>query len=822
MKDCMDTVKKMTLEEKVSCLSGKTSWLTKPIERLTIESVRLCDGPVGLRKQMPNEKSEIEGETIPAVCFPASAGTAASFNREMLYELGETLGNECRGEGIDILLGPAVNIKRGPLCGRNFEYISEDPYLTAELAVAYTDGVQSCGVGVSLKHFAVNNQENRRMVISAEVDERALREIYLQAFEAVVKRSRPWTVMCAYNKVNGVYASENPWLLTQVLRDEWGFDGYVMSDWGAVSNRPEGVKAGLEMEMPSSFGVNDRSVLKAVQEGRLKEEYVDLAVSRLLQIHEKCVSHKKTPSGYDKEKDHAAARRFASESMVLLKNNGVLPLDGTKKIAIIGKMAETPRFQGGGSSHVKAHRVTGFLEALKAEYGHVKFQYAKAYENAEEPLNEELLTQALSAARWADTAIIFTGLPDSFESEGYDRSHIELPKPQNELISRICSVQKDTVVVLHNGSPVAMPWITKAAAVLEAYLGGEAVGEAEADLLFGRINPSAKLAETFPVSLDDCAFHPYFPGYQNTVEYRESIFVGYRYFDTAKKNVLFPFGYGLSYTTFGYSNLNIDRSRWEEKHEVEVTCRVTNTGERAGAEVLQLYVVSPKGRCFRPMQELKGFEKVFLKAGESKLVMFLLDARAFSCFNIQSGQFEVENGRYLIRVGASSRDTRLYTEVRLTACAITKSGKIDALEAGAEPKRFPAYDSCDLGNISDEEFELLLGHKLSSRFRKEEEEITIDCCLEDAAHTKWGKRIIKLVGRLLKKGVSLGDGGMGDSDITYYSVLQMPFHSFYGMAGVELSEEIIGWLVNLLNNRKVASSLFGLLRTMPGKIKQLN
>ncbi len=822
MGDLSSIIGEMTLEEKASLLSGKTSWLTKPVERLMVNPVRLCDGPVGLRKQVTNGTSEMEGETIPAVCFPASVGTAASFNRSMMRDLGETLGKECRAEDVNILLGPGINIKRGPLCGRNFEYISEDPYLTAELASEYVEGVQSCGVGVSVKHFAVNNQENRRMLISAEVDERALREIYLSAFEAVIKRTRPWTVMCSYNKINGVYASENEWLLTDVLRKEWGFEGYVMSDWGAVSDRVAGVAAGLELEMPTSYGINDKKIVQAVKNGSLQEKTVDLALERIMKVHDRCITDQEKVPSYDKEKDHAAARRFAQESMVLLKNNGVLPLDPSEKIAVIGKMAEHPRFQGGGSSHVLAHRVTGFLDTVKKEYSQAKILYAKAYENAEDPLQDDLLFEAIAAASQAKAAILFTGLPDSFESEGYDRSHIDLPKSQNRLIEEICKVQPNTIVVLHNGSPVAMPWVRKAAAILEAYLGGEAVGEAQADILFGRVNPSAKLAETFPVFLEDCAFLPYFPGFQNTVEYRESIFVGYRYFDTAKIPVLFPFGHGLSYTDFMYSDIILDRDSWEDQHEIKVSCTITNTGSLAGAEVLQLYIISPKGKCFRPLQELKGFEKVYLEAGESKMAEFKLDARAFSYYDIQNEQFEVENGRYQIRIGASSRDIRLEKEVRLTACAITKQGIVTNLEPSHEVKRFPAYDSCDIKNVSNDEFEQLLGRKLSSRYKSLEEEITIDCCLEDASHTKWGKRIIKLARKLLKQGMSIGDGGMGESDISYYSILQMPFHSFYGIAGVELTQETIQCVVNLLNNRKVLPSLFGLLRVLPGKIRQIS
>ena len=513
--------------------------------------------------------------SIDAVCFPSAVGMASSFHPDALAKLGETLGEECQAEDVSILLGPGVNMKRSPLCGRNFEYFSEDPYLTGKLAASYVRGVQSKGVGTSVKHFAANNQEYRRMSISAVVDERALREIYLAAFEMVVKEAKPWTLMCSYNRINGVYSSENEWLLNRVLRKEWGFEGFVMTDWGASNYRVLGVGSGCDLEMPSSGERNTQRIIRAVRSGKLHESRLDLCVRRILEASQRYLDGKRSAI-FDREQDHEIARELAREAMVLLKNeNNVLPLKEGAKVAFLGEFAKQPRYQGGGSSHIHAHRVTSAWEAAQ---GKAQLTFAPGYLLDNEEVDTALLRQAAQTAKDADVAVVFIGLTDRMESEGYDRKHLNLPNSHNELVKAVAKVQKNTVVVLHNGSPVLMPWLGDVQGVLEAYLGGEAAGEAVADLLFGEANPSGKLPETFPLSLEDTPCAAYFPGNQLTVEYRESIYIGYRYYDKADKDVLFPFGFGLSYTQFAYSGLKLSRKKLGEGDTLVVSFRVKRYG----------------------------------------------------------------------------------------------------------------------------------------------------------------------------------------------------------------------------------------------------
>lgn len=651
-------MKELTLEEKASLCSGLDFWHTKPVERLDIPSVMVSDGPHGLRKNV--EDSENPNESIKAVCFPTASALACSFDRTLLETLGKAIGEECQHERLAVALGPGCNIKRSPLCGRNFEYFSEDPYLSGQLAAAHIKGVQSRGVGTSLKHFACNNQEYRRMSVSAEVSERALREIYLAPFETAVKESRPWTVMCSYNRINGVFSSENKRLLTDILRDEWGFDGLVMSDWGAVNDRVEGIKAGLDLEMPTSYEKNDRLIIEAVKSGRLNESELDKCVRRILEMIDRYLENAEPKTLWDMNRHHELARRIESECIVLLKNeNEVLPLNKNKKIAFIGKFAETPRYQGGGSSHINSFKVTSALDAV-SEYAEVT--YAEGYDLTGNS-NEILLSKAVSCAENADTAVIFAGLPDEYESEGYDRSHMSLPENQLKLIDEICRVNKNTIVVLHNGSPVEMPFAGKVKGILETYLGGQAVGGAVCDVLFGNSNPCGKLPETFPIKLSDNPSYLNFPGEGDKVQYNEGIFVGYRYYDYKNTEPLFPFGHGLSYTAFEYSDFKLSHSEINDGKLLTAEVIVRNIGSRAGKEIVQLYVSGRKSSVIRPLKELKGFEKVELKPGEAKKVMFRLDSRAFSYYCEEIGDWYAESGEYEIMVGASSADIRLKDSV---------------------------------------------------------------------------------------------------------------------------------------------------------------
>lgn len=650
--DIKELISKMTLEEKAGLCSGLDFWHTKPVERLGVPAVMVSDGPHGLRKQ--DEEGDHLGinDSIKAVCMPAACATAASFDRDLIGRMGEAIGDSCQHEKLSVVLGPAVNIKRSPLCGRNFEYFSEDPYLAGEMSASYINGVQSRNVGTSIKHFAANNQEHRRMSSSSNVDERTLREIYFPAFEISVKKAQPWTVMCSYNRLNGTYASEHPWLLTDVLRGEWGFEGYVMSDWGAVSDRVAGVAAGLDLEMPASGGINDKKIVEAVRAGKLDEALVDQAVERILTINYRYLDNAKPETPWDQEADHQLSAQIAAECMVLLKNEGVLPLCKDEEIAFIGGFATKPRFQGGGSSHINCFKTTSAMEAVDG----LKVTYAQGYSVEKDEATDEMIAEAVAAAKAAKAAVVFAGLPDAYESEGYDRTHMAMPACQNKLIEAVAAANANTVVVLHNGSPVEMPWIDKVKGVLEAYLGGQAVGQAVVKVLFGDVNPSGHLPETFPVKLSDNPSYLYYGGEGNEADYREGIFVGYRYYDKKDMEVLFPFGYGLSYTTFACSNLRLSASEITDQETLTATVTVKNTGACAGKTVVQLYVGDKVSTVLRPVRELKGFEKVELAPGESKDVSFELDKRAFAYWNTELSDWHVETGEFTIEVGQSSRD----------------------------------------------------------------------------------------------------------------------------------------------------------------------
>lgn len=681
--DVKKLVNELTLKEKASLCSGADFWHTKAIDRLNIPAAMVSDGPHGIRKQESLADHMGVAESIKAIGFPTASAMACSFDRDLLHKVGDALGEECVAEDLAVLLGPGINMKRSPICGRNFEYYSEDPVVAGELGAAFVNGVQEHGVGTSLKHFAANNQEWRRMSISAEIDERTLREIYLAAFETVVKKAQPWTIMCSYNRINGVYSCENDWLLNKVLRDEWGFEGLVMTDWGAMDERVPSLKAGLDLEMPDCHGETDKLIVKAVQNGELEESVLDTAVERILTMVDKYLTARKDidpasmvhplPSsverGYDVAAHHALARTTAEQSAVLLKNEDILPLQKDKKIAFIGEFAKVPRIQGGGSSHINNTSVESALDAAGDSVS-----YAQGFHIDEETTDETLLQEAITLAKESDVAVIFAGLPDSFESEGFDRTHLNMPANQNELIARISEVQPNAVVVLHSGSPIAMPWLDKVAGVLQMYLAGQASGGAAVNLLFGDATPCGKLAETFPLHLEDNPSYLNFPGNREKVCYQEGVFIGYRYYDKKKMDVLFPFGYGLSYTDFTYSNMKVtvngknaaDVDVIKETDEIVVTADITNTGNCDGAEIVQLYIKNPVVYEIRPEKELRDFAKVFLKAGETKTVTFTLNARAFSYYETRIHDWYAESGDYEILLASSSRDIRLQDTVSIT------------------------------------------------------------------------------------------------------------------------------------------------------------
>ena len=656
-RDIKKIVSQMTLKEKASLCSGEDWWNTRAIERLGIPSIRMSDGPHGLRKQI----DENSFKSVPSICFPSGSCLASSWDRKLLEKVGIALGEECQAEGISIILGPSVNIKRSPLCGRNFEYYSEDPYLSSELAVSYIKGVQSQGVGTSIKHFAVNNQEHRRLTVDAKVDKRTLREIYLASFENAIRQSQPWTVMCAYNKANGSYCSENRYLLTDILRKEWGFEGFVVSDWGAINERVDGLKAGLELEMPSSYGQGEKKIIEAVKSGQLDEEVLSSAVERLLTIIFKAVDNQKKDATYDREAHHQLTREVARQCMVLLKNEDyILPLKKEGILAVIGAFAKNPRYQGGGSSCVNPFKIDNAYDEIKKEAGDsTKVLYAAGYRMDSDEVDEDLISEAKEMARQSDVAVVFAGLPDRYESEGYDRKHIKIPENHSRLIEAAAEVNDNMIVVLSNGSPVEMPWLSKVKAVLEGYLSGEAGGGAMADLLFGITNPSGKLAETFPLKLSHNPSYLNFPGEGDIVEYREGLFVGYRYYEAKDIEPLFPFGFGLSYTSFSYTGISLDKKEMSDSEIVNVAVKVKNTGKLKGKEIVQLYIRDVKSSVIRPEKELKGFAKIELEPGEENTVTFTLGKRAFAYYDVDIKDWQVESGDFEILVGGSSKDITL-------------------------------------------------------------------------------------------------------------------------------------------------------------------
>ncbi len=658
-------VEALTLEEKAALLDGADFWHTQGVERLGIPSVMVTDGPHGLRKQAGEADHVGLNDSVPATCFPPAAGLASTWDPALLERIGEALGRECRAEEVAVLLGPGINMKRTPLCGRNFEYFSEDPRLAGVLGTALVRGIQSQGVGTSLKHFAANNQETDRMTVSADVDERTLRELYLPAFEQVVNGAQPWTVMCSYNRINGTYASEDRWLLTDVLRDEWGYEGLVVSDWGAVNLRDAGVHAGLDLEMPSSGGAGTRVVLDAVRAGTLSEKDVDLAVTRILELLNRALPALAPGQTFDADAHHALAREAAAASAVLLKNDGgLLPLGTTGgPVAVIGEFARTPRYQGAGSSQVNPTRVDNALDALtEALGGRREVLFTPGYEIDAEQADLALVEAAVAAAARAEVAVVFLGLPPAYESEGYDRDHMNLPAQQIALLHAVADANPNVAVVLSNGSVVAVAdWQDRAKALLEGWLLGQAGGSATADLLLGVTAPAGKLAETVPVRYEDNPTIGNFPGEAGHVRYGEGLLIGYRWYDAHQLPVSYPFGHGLTYTTFGYGDLGVD----VDGDTARVTVTVTNTGERAGTEIVQVYVTDPQASVSRPAQELRGFARVTLDPGASETVTVSLDRRAFAYWHPALRRWTVEGGEFGVRVGASSRDIRAEATITL-------------------------------------------------------------------------------------------------------------------------------------------------------------
>jgi len=662
-------IARMSLEDKAKLLSGRDIWSTHPFEEYGIPPMYLADGPHGLRKLASNDAT-LHG-SVPATCFPTASALGATWNTELIREVGAAIGQECQANGVQILLGPGLNIKRTPLNGRNFEYYSEDPHLSGKIAAAFIQGVQSQGIGACAKHFVANNQEHERMMHSVNADERTLREIYLRAFEIVVKESAPWSMMCAYNKVNGTWAGENEWLLTHILRDEWNYEGFVVSDWGAVNHPDRAVHAGLNLEMPDNAFSADK-IVQAVKNGTLDEARLDHTLQPLLRIILKSNQLKLKNATTDLNAHHALSIRVAEESIVLLKNeDDILPLNENeiKSAAVLGRFAETPRFQGGGSSNVNAFKSESTFKNIRKIVGeNVEIHYHPFYESRGGEYQKSNLDAAVQLAKKADVALVFIGLPDDFEAEGLDREHMDIPESHKALVREVAAVQAHTVAIISNGAAVEIEeWEREVPAILEAWLSGQGSGAAVANILFGRANPSGKLGETFPLRMQHNPAHLYAPGEHRSVDYREGIFVGYRYYDAKSMEVMFPFGHGLSYTRFEYSKLTLNKCEFNDNEVLKISLTVKNIGTRAGAEIVQLYVHDRASELVRPIKELQAFTKIKLDPNESQTIDFELDKRAFTYFHPEMKTWYAESGEFDILVGSSSRDLRLHTTVTLNS-----------------------------------------------------------------------------------------------------------------------------------------------------------
>jgi beta-glucosidase len=771
-------VGQMSLEEKCYLLSGKDFWQTRSVNRLHVPNVTLSDGPHGIRKQEgASDQLGLNG-SVPATCFPTAATIANSWDPKLGEEIGSYLGEEAASQDVCVLLGPGMNIKRSPLCGRNFEYFSEDPYLAGKMAAGYVRGIQSKGVGACPKHFAANSQELRRMASDSVMDERTLREIYLTGFEIAVKESNPRSIMSSYNRVNGEYANENEHLLQEILRDEWGFDGFIVSDWGASNDHVAGVAAGSHLEMPTTGGDSDEELIQAVKSGKISEEKVDQRVEELLYAALPCREAVDKVKGqpFDVEEHHAMAQKAAEQSIVLLKNdNQILPLKGNKKVAVIGNFAKVPRYQGAGSSVVNPTKLESTLDVIDG-FGLDYIGFAEGYHRTG-AADAALEAEAVELAKKADVVLAYIGLDEISESEGLDRPGMQMPASQVQLLEKLAKANPHIVAVMSAGSSVEMPWITSCEAVIHGYLSGQAGAKAMLNAITGKVNPSGKLSETYAFVYGDTPSAPYFPAKERNAEYREGLYVGYRYFETAKKPVRFPFGYGLSYTTFAYSDLTVS--------EKEVSFTITNTGAVDGAEVAQLYVSAKGGNVYRPAKELKGFAKVFVKAGASEKVTIELDDKAFRYFNEKTNRFEVESGTYEILIGASCADIKL-------------SGSIEVKGTDApvpvDPAKIPSYMKGEILNISDSEFTALLGHEIPDGHWSGELQANDAICQLYYAKSWIGRFIYKIMTNMLNKSME-----KGKPDLNIMFIYNMPFRGIGKMAGGMCSQYMVEGMLKVVN-----------------------
>ena len=765
----------LTLEEKAALLQGWSTWTTWDGSKKEIPAIFLSDGPHGLRKQAGAGDHLGLNASVPATCFPTAATMANSWDTELGEELGRALGEEAAANDVHVVLGPGLNMKRSPLCGRNFEYFSEDPYLAGKMGAAYVRGIQSNGVSACPKHFAANSQELRRMAMDSVMDERTLREIYLTAFEIAVKEGSAKAIMSSYNQVNGTYANENAHLLTEILRDEWGFDGFVVTDWGGDNDHTEGVKAGSNLVMPAPGPDCAIGLVKAVQEGRISEKVLDKRVRELLeQVFSLTESVAAKPKSFDVDAHHAIAEKCAAGSIVLLDNDGILPLKKETKTAIIGDFAKAPRYQGAGSSQVNPTKLDNLYDCLSSA-GVTIAGYAQGFDRKNPQPNPGMIEEAVRIAKDAEVVLLCVGLDEILESEGMDRLHMELSQSQQALIQAVSKENKNIILVLSGGAPFVMPERDKYRAAIHGYLGGQAGAAAMAKALLGDINPSGKLNETWPEKLEDNPSYPYFPSKERTAEYREGLYIGYRYYDTANAPVRYPFGHGMSYTTFSYSDIHADKDG--------VTFTLTNTGSMDGAEIAQVYVSCKDGKVFRPKKELKGFAKVFLKAGESKEVSIVLDDKAFRYFNVSTDRFEIENADYEIGVGASVSDIRLTGEIH-----------VSGTNAPIPYEALPSYESGKILSVSDEEFRKLLGHDIPNGSWSGELTRNDAICQLYYAKTGIARFAYKILTHLKNKSEA-----KGKPDLNILFIYNMPFRALGKMSGGMVSEKMVDDILLLVN-----------------------
>ena len=779
----------MTLEQKAAFVSGYDYWHLEEAPELGLPKIMVTDGPHGLRKQNTDKKTSNGiglGNSVPATCFPPAATSSCSWDPDLLYKAGECMAKECLNEKVSVILGPGTNIKRSPVCGRNFEYFSEDPYLAGKCSAAVINGIQSMGVGTSLKHYCANSQEAFRMVIDEVIDERTLRETYLPAFEIAIKEAQPWTVMNSYNKINGVYASQNGHTQQEIARGEWGFEGLFVTDWGSSVDRLPGLENGTDLEMPTSGPLNTKKIIAAVKSGELDEAVLNERVDTVVDLIVKSKPALEKEWNFDINEHHEIAARIAEGSMQLLKNDGnILPLKEGTKVAIIGEMAESPRFQGAGSSVINPTKLDNALDNLKA-LG-VDVTYARGYEKSKDEVNDELFAEATEAAKAADVAIVFAGLTEEFEGEGYDRLSIDMPSSHNALIEAVAAANENTVVVLAGGSVVLMPWLDKVKGLLNSGLGGQASGIAVARILTGEVNPSGKTTETYPASFEDNPTFGNYPGGPVTSEHRESVFIGYRYYDAADKDVVFPFGFGLSYTTFEYSDIKVSADKIKDTDTVDVSFKLKNTGSCDGAEVAQLYVADKESTIFRPKKELRAFKKVFLKAGEEQEITFTLDKRAFAFYNVNINDWFVESGDFVIGIGASSADIKIAAQIFVEGTV--KADIPDYRETA------PNYYN-NVAAITREDFAAVYG-ELPSPEIDPNKKIDFYCCLNDARHTKWGGKICNLIEKIMSKA---GSAENGDGKMLAAMATQIPIRNFIAMSMGAFSPAQARGLLKILND----------------------